>query len=109
VATSAELADERQRWLRATAPEPIEGNLVKMLKTFADWRTCDTCGDRVLYANENLRTDTRFTCGRCQERRKRLGKSLRRPSLPVRVLLHVRSLFLAANDNAQEATVQDAS
>jgi hypothetical protein len=108
VATPAELADERQRWLRATAPKPIEGNLVKTLKTFADWRTCDTCGDRALYVDENLRTDTRFTYGRCQARQEELGRSLR-PSLPTRALPHLRSLFLAMNDNHEKATVHDAS
>jgi hypothetical protein len=103
--TLLELADEAERWRRARekarqAPEPMEGNLCAVLVTFAAWRPCCVCGSLTLYVNENARTDSDFECGLCKEIRENLAKRLRRPSLPLRVGLHLRALFSTANDNA---------
>jgi hypothetical protein len=46
------------------------GNMVKMLAFLAAWRPCTNCGARVLYVDENARTDTQFVCGHCEERAK---------------------------------------
>jgi len=98
VATPAELADEQSRWERATKPAPIEGNLCRALVYFAAWRPCPACGALVLFVDERAQTDSKFTCGRCDERREALGKRWR-PSLPDRVRFHLASLFSIANDN----------
>ena len=49
-------------------PSVDEGNMVKMLAFMAAWRPCNSCGTRVLYVDENLRTDTPFVCGHCEKR-----------------------------------------
>ena len=51
--------------------EDESGNMVKMLVLLAAWRPCNSCGARVLYVDENARTDTQFVCGHCEERAKR--------------------------------------
>ena len=48
------------------------GDLVKVLVAFAAWRPCDACGVLALCVDENLRTDTRRICPRCEERLGRL-------------------------------------
>ena len=54
-----------------------EGNMVKMLVYLASWRPCNSCGERVLYIDDNnARTDTQFVCGRCLERAERELRSL---------------------------------
>jgi hypothetical protein len=49
-------------------PSENKGNMVKTLAFFAAWRSCNSCGTRVLYVDENLRTDTPFVCGHCEKR-----------------------------------------
>jgi hypothetical protein len=60
-----------------------QGDLAKTLLLFAAWRPCSSCGDRVLYVDENAHATSRFVCGRCQERLERFGAEcaavLRRP------------------------------
>jgi hypothetical protein len=53
-----------------------EGDMVKTLVFFAAWRLCNSCGDLVLYVDENARTDTQFVCGQCMERAERQLASL---------------------------------
>ena len=106
VASPQELQKDRRRWLEATAPKTDESDLCKTLKRFAQWRKCSTCGSFVLYVDENLQTDTACVCGRCKAKGEPISL---RWSLPARVLLHLHSMFLAANDNHEGTTVQDAS
>jgi hypothetical protein len=77
-----------------------EANLCRTLVYLADWKPCGSCGSRVLYVDEQARTDSEFICGACREHREALGKRLTRPSLPRRAALHLRSLFTTGNDNA---------
>ena len=58
------------------SPFTDEGNMVKMLVFLATWRPCNSCGERVLYIDDNARTDTQFVCGRCLERAERELRSL---------------------------------
>ena len=76
-----------------------ERNLCRTLVFLAAWKSCRSCSARVLYVDEQARTDSEFICGRCDERREAMGKRLSRPSLPLRMALHLRSLFSTANDN----------
>lgn len=74
-----ELVEDRRRCLAAkeppTAPAPTdEGNLCSVLRLFAAWRPCSSCGARVLFVDEQVRTDSAFLCGRCESRRKTLGR-----------------------------------
>ena len=62
------------------------GNLTKVLTMFAAWRRCRACGARVLYVNEDARTDGDFICGSCEKRQDL-----------IRVLLFLRP----ENDNAR--------
>lgn len=91
---------------RRTTTEPT-ANLARTLIYLAAWRPCSACGARVLYVDSAARTDTTFVCGRCEARREALAKQCRpprrRPSLPIRVALHLRELFATANDNRGEA------
>jgi hypothetical protein len=100
VATPAELDEDRRRWLAAKVPpprpKPDEGNLVGVLRLFAAWKPCASCGARVLFVNSQARTDGDVVCGICQLDP---AKKLRRPSLPLRMAMHLRSLW-TANDNA---------
>jgi hypothetical protein len=105
------LADEAQRWERAReaqrAPAPeTQVNLCRTLAYFAAWKPCRACGALVLFVDERARTDSKFTCGRCDARREALGKRCR-PSLPMRAALHLRALFEARNDNGVALTVGD--
>ena len=106
VASTEELVEDRRRCLaarpRRLAAAPVEnaGNLCAMLRAFAGWRECSACGDRVLFCDENLKTDTRFLCGRCEARREAMGARCK-PSLPARAALLLRGLFSTANDNGK--------
>jgi hypothetical protein len=103
VATPAELAEDRRRCLaaKAKAAPAQEGNLCACLVTFAAWRTCNGCGARVLFVNEQARTTGKFACGRCDERREAMGEKCK-PSLPARAALHLWGSF-STNDNGHEA------
>jgi len=99
-----ELAQDRQRCLAAKAKPPTpapetEVNLCRTLAYLAAWRPCPACGALVLYVNERARTDGKFTCGRCDERREAMGRRLRRPSLHERARFHLAALFTVSNDN----------
>jgi hypothetical protein len=61
--------------------EDESGNMVKMLTFLAAWRPCNSCGARVLYVDENARTDTQFVCGHCEECAKRELASAARMTL----------------------------
>lgn len=86
VATPSELADEAERCRRAReqhrplAPAPIEANLCATLVYLAAWRPCRSCGTRVLFVDERARTDTAFTCGRCEARKEALAKQAQKPA-----------------------------
>lgn len=54
-----------------------EGNLVDVLRLFAAWRPCSACGLRVLFVDEQARTDSAFLCGRCERRREDFGRQCR--------------------------------
>ena len=112
-ATPEELAEDRRRCLAARAkPRPkLEGDLCRALVFLADWKHCEACGASMLFVDENARTDTKFICGRCDERRENLGEQAklaraasrpRRP-LPSRMGLHLWDLFSMANDNRKVA------
>jgi hypothetical protein len=114
-ATAEELEEDRRRCLAAKAkpptPETDEGNLCRTLAFLAAWKPCTACGARVLYVDEQTRTDTKFICGRCDARGESLGEQAklaraasrpRRP-LPSRVGLHAWGLFSIVNDNSQVA------
>jgi len=119
-ANTAELDEDRRRCLAAKAkpptPAPIEGNLCATLAIFAAWRICSACGALVLFVDELVRTDSKFTCGACDERREALGmQALAEPhleneprdprySLAVRAALHLHVLFSTANDNGEART-----
>jgi hypothetical protein len=45
-----------------------EANLVRTLITFARWRHCSSCGELVLYIDEQLATEGDFACGSCHHR-----------------------------------------
>jgi hypothetical protein len=47
---------------------PPEANLARALVTFARWRRCASCGGRTLYVNQELGTETAFSCGVCHRR-----------------------------------------
>jgi hypothetical protein len=83
-------------------PASPDGNLCACLVTFAAWRACSVCGSLTLYVNENVQTDSDFECGLCEEVREILARWLR-PSLPMRVALHLLGLFSTANDNRKVA------
>jgi hypothetical protein len=100
----ARVPREHERTATAPAAENA-GNLCAVLHLFAAWRTCEGCGLRVLFVNEQARSDGPFICGLCERRREALGRKCRAPapeglaSLPVRVALHLRALFATGNDN----------
>lgn len=54
-----------------------EGNLVDVLRLFAAWRPCSACGFRVLFVDEQARTDSDFVCGGCERRQEALGRDCR--------------------------------
>jgi hypothetical protein len=68
------------------SPSTDEGNMVKTLVFLATWRPCSSCGERVLYVDDNARTDTRFVCGRCLERAERELRSLMGMVRPGRIV-----------------------
>jgi hypothetical protein len=92
-----------------------ERNICRTLVFLAAWKSCASCGARVLYVDECARTNSDFICGRCDKRREAMGAQARRidwPSLPRRAAMRLRSLFSTANDNAAVASfmgVQHAS
>jgi hypothetical protein len=47
---------------------PAEANLARALVVFARWRRCASCGGRVLYVDQQLGTETAFSCGVCHRR-----------------------------------------
>jgi len=71
---------------------------VACLVTFAAWRRCAVCGSLTLFVNSQAQTDGDFECGLCQGIRENLAKRLRL-SLPLRVAMHLHTLFAIANDN----------
>jgi len=66
-----------------------ERNLCRTLVYLAAWKPCASCGSRVLYVDEQARTDSEFLCGPCRDRREAMGKRLARPSLPARAAMHL--------------------
>jgi hypothetical protein len=58
------------------SPSTDEGDMLKTLVFLATWRPCNSCGERVLYIDDNARTDTQFVCGRCLEGAERELRSL---------------------------------
>jgi hypothetical protein len=71
-ASLEELEEDRRRCLAAKAPEPepkpepTEGNLCGALVLLARWRKCSVFDARVLFVNEQARTDGEFICGGCE-------------------------------------------
>ena len=57
--------------------DPPTGDLTAVLILFAAWRPCTSCGDRVLFVDEEAKTDSPFLCGGCEEHREALGRECR--------------------------------
>ena len=49
--------------------DPPMGDLTAVLVLFAVWRPCTACGDLVLFVDAEIKTDSPFLCGGCEERR----------------------------------------
>jgi hypothetical protein len=88
-----------------------ERNLCRTLVFLAERKVCKACGARVLFVDENARTDTNFICGRCDQRREAMGEQAKRARatsrnrrqlpLPSLVRLHLWGLFSTVNDNGK--------
>jgi hypothetical protein len=76
------------------------GSFCAVLVYSAAWRACGACGALVLFVDGQARTDSKFTCGRCDERSEALGMRCR-PSLPLRSALHLHALFSTANNSGE--------
>jgi len=78
-ATPEELEEDRRRCLAAKAKQPApaqEGNLCGALVLLARWRKCSVCDARVLFVNEQARTDGKFICGGCDAFLARLQRGM---------------------------------
>jgi hypothetical protein len=107
-ATPEELEEDRRRCLAAKekAPTPVpnpaaenEGNLCACLVTFAAWRKCCVCSRPVLFVDARCKADSDVECPTCHGIRRNLARRLRQMPVLERVGLHLRALFLVANDN----------